>query len=93
MSRKFEVQTFTLLDGWTNCWTDTTEEEGFDANGSYVTEWVERPALFSSREEAEAAIHEFFADLGRAGMAQSYSIEDYRVVELTNAAPEETISP
>lgn len=62
----YEVQTqFTY--GWENVWTDTSAEG------------VESPTRFADEQEAEDAILEFFADLGRAGMAQSYDLEDYRV--------------
>jgi hypothetical protein len=64
----FEVQTNTVCDGWINCWT--------------WTDWdnVEAPQLFDTHDLAMAAIHEFFADLYRAGMGHAYDIEDYRVV-------------
>jgi hypothetical protein len=26
MATRFEVQTYTLCDGWVNCWTDESEE-------------------------------------------------------------------
>lgn len=69
----FEVQTYTICDGWTNCWS----EEGSDG--------VERPVTFDTEQEAEDAILEFFADLGRAGMAQQYDMEDYRVQKVLPA--------
>ena len=65
----YEVQTYTVCDGWVNCWT--IEDE--------------KPEVFDTPHEAEAAIYEFFADLGSSGMAQSYSMEDYRVVLRKNA--------
>ena len=66
MSKRFEVQTYTLCDGWINCWT--IEDD--------------KPEYFDTEQEAEDAICEFFADLGRAGMAQAYDKEDYRVREM-----------
>jgi hypothetical protein len=66
----FEVQT-RFIGHWENCWT----EEGNDG--------TERPQVFETRDEAEDAINEFFADLGRAGMANSYCRNDYRVVQIT----------
>jgi len=59
----FEVQTYTLCDGWVNCWTIEDEKKEY----------------FDTEQEAEDAICEFFADLGRAGMAQAYDKEEYRV--------------
>lgn len=67
----YEVQThFTY--GWENVWRDTS------AAG------VESPTRFPDEQEALDAIHEFFADLGVAGMAQLYDLEDYRVREVSN---------
>lgn len=45
--------------------------------------WHEDDELqtFSSAEEAQAAIDEFFDDLKDAGMADDYDRDDYRVVE------------
>ena len=39
----------------------------------------EESDYYDTEEEAEDAIKEFFADLTRAGMAQLYSLDDYRV--------------
>lgn len=49
--------------------------------------WQEddEPQYFDTEQEAEAAIYEFFADLSRAGMIQSYSLEDYRVERVKDA--------
>lgn len=43
----------------------------------------DEPQYFNTHDDAMAAIYEFFADLSRAGMAQSYQLEDYRVVRRT----------
>ena len=64
---RYEVQTC-LGNGWENVWT----EEGNDGR--------ERLLKFDEEQEAQDAIYEFFADLGRAGMAGGYLLEDYRVV-------------
>ncbi len=69
--RTYEVQT-RFLYGWENVW----QEEGND--GSV------RDTRFDSEQDAQDAISEFFADLGRAGMTQSYDIEDYRVQEVSH---------
>jgi hypothetical protein len=65
----YEVQTYTLCDGWVNCWTDDNEA----------------PVTYPTREEAEAAVTEHLEDVAaavRAGdMAEEYRREDYRVVE------------
>jgi hypothetical protein len=49
------------------------------------------PWLFDSWQEAFEELLEFFEDLNQAGMISNYSLTDYRIVELTNTAPEETI--
>jgi len=40
----------------------------------------DEPQYYDTHDEAMADIYEFFADLSRAGIAQSYQLEDYRVV-------------
>ena len=49
--------------------------------------WSEDDKLlyFITEQEAEDAISEFFADLSRAGITQSYDREEYRVVQVTDA--------
>ncbi len=69
LKRTYEVQT-RLTSGWENVW----QEEGND--GTY------REQQFDSEQDALDAISEFFADLGTAGMTQSYDLEDYRVHEV-----------
>jgi len=70
---RYEVQTHTMCDGWINCWSETDEDN------------VDTLQTFSTRDEAEAAIHEFFADLYRAGIGQQYDMEEYRVVRIADA--------
>lgn len=74
---RFEVQEHTVVDGWVNNWTI----EYPVALDDYVT----LPQTFETYDEAQAAIYEFFADIQRAGMAHSYSLEDYRVVPISHA--------
>jgi hypothetical protein len=45
----------------------------------------DEPAYYDTHDEAMAAIYEFFADLSRAGMAQGYLLEDYRVRPVKDA--------
>lgn len=71
---KFEVQTYTICDGWVNCWSEDGE-----------------PVVFDTHAAALEELYEHFRDLEEADM--SFSPDDYRIVELTNPAPEETISP
>ena len=72
----FEVQT-RFGNSWGNCWS----EEGNDG--------TTRPQYFDTHDDAMAGIYEFFADLSRAGMAQSYSLEDYRVRPVDTGAVKE----
>ena len=62
----FEVQT-AIGNDWENVWS-----EGLD-DGSEQTQY------YDTHDDAMAAIHEFFADLYRVGMAHGYQLEDYRV--------------
>ena len=68
----FEVQEYTICDGWINNWS---EEVPSKLAGGYVTE----AQTFETHDEAMAAIYEFFADLSRAHMVHGYSLDDYRV--------------
>ena len=56
--------------GWENCWSIEDNKSEY----------------FETRQEAEDAILEFFADLGRSGIRQLYSLDEYRVVLVDNAA-------
>ena len=71
---KYEVQTYTVCDGWVNCWTTIHENDN------------ETPAIYATREEAEAAITDHLADVAyavKAGeMAEEYHRDDYRIVGL-----------
>lgn len=64
----FEVQTYTVFDGWINCW-----------------EYNDCPLTFGSKEEAQAAIDEFFNELPDY-MAVHYTRDDYRIVESKESA-------
>ena len=69
--RTYEVQT-RFSYGWENIWS----EEGNDGTA--------RDQQFDSEQEAQDAINELFADLGRAGMVRGYDREDYRVMEINH---------
>ena len=68
----YEVQT-RFIYGWENVWSIEEEDEQ-----GHVT----CLQLFDTHDEAMAAIYEFFADLHRAGIAQLYQMEDYRVRQI-----------
>ena len=62
----YEIQTYTLCDGWINIWT-----EGLD---TLVT--------FDTYEEAQKALQEHIDDLAHAvqtGNMDDYNPEDYRI--------------
>ncbi len=70
---KYEVQHYTLCDGWTNTWTIYENE-------------IEKPHVFDSAEEAQAELDEFFQDIeneiqaGERKFSESYNREDFLVV-------------
>lgn len=71
----FEVQTFTLCDGWINCWS-ITDERGT------------RPETFGTRAEAQSEIDEFFQEIelqieaGERNPGDGYSRDEYQIVEI-----------
>jgi hypothetical protein len=70
----YEVQTFTLCDGWVNTWMV------HDENGRM------EPETFATEEEAQAALDEFFADIqaeidaGQREPDEGYDSEDFRIM-------------
>lgn len=64
----FEVQTYTVCDGWVNTWSDENEV----------------PLRFDTHEEAQKELEDFIKETeeeAKAGnLAEAYSIEDFRVV-------------
>ena len=72
----YEVQTFTICDGWINTW------EAVDKNGTRV------PETFATEAEAEAAIEEFLDDIeaeieaGDRHPEDGYQGSDFRVVQV-----------
>ena len=71
---KYEVQTYTLCDGFVNTWS--TE----DAAGNTI------PSTFDTREAAQAEIDEFFDDIeseiaaGERGADEGYDRDDFQIV-------------
>ncbi len=72
----YEVLTYTLCDGWVNCWTVTED------NGEEV------PDTFDSYEDAEAEVLEFLSDIedeiknGERSKDEGYSSEDFRISKI-----------
>jgi len=67
----FEIQEYTLCDGWINTWS---YDDG-------------KPVVFSSYEEANQELKDFLLDQRKAvedgDMAEKYSLEDYRIIPVT----------
>jgi len=70
----YEVQTYTICDGWVNTWII----EYHDGTSEFET--------FASREDAQAALDEFLAEiaeeiaLGMREADEGYDRDDFRVV-------------
>lgn len=64
---RYQVETYTLCDGWVNCWTDEDEN----------------PVIFATRGEAEQALKDLMRDLHYAfesgNIEDMGSIEDYQI--------------
>ncbi len=73
---QFEVQHFTLCDGWINTWTI---DEGTGP----------QPQAFASADAAQAEIAEFLGDIqaeiaaGERAADEGYSRDEFRIVEVT----------
>jgi hypothetical protein len=80
MQIRYEVQTWTLCDGWINTWS-VSDETG------------EAPETFATREEAQAALDEFLRDIqdeiegGQRGADEGYDPADFRVEEVQQDPP------
>jgi hypothetical protein len=71
--QRFEVQHYTLCQGWSNTWT-VTDEEG-----------VESPHTFTDEHDAQAELDEFLDDIaleikrGERAADEGYSRDEFRV--------------
>jgi len=66
----YELQTYTLCDGWINTWKDNNDA----------------PISFDTREQAERELEDFFEDLRDAvecGDLEDYDHDDFRVAEVS----------
>ena len=72
-SVRYEVQTWTLCDGWVNTWT-VLDERGSE------------PETISTRKEAQAALDEFLLDIqseidaGQRDPEHGYDASEFRIV-------------
>lgn len=68
MQLSYQVQHFTLCDGWVNCWLDDNES----------------PIIFSSEKKARDYLESYIQDqhecVDQGLMDYKYSIDEYRVV-------------
>ena len=71
---RYEIQTFTLCDGWVNTWT------------VHHGDRTSAPETFTTKEEAQAALDEFFADIqeeidaGQREPDEGYDREEFRIM-------------
>lgn len=72
----YEVQTYTVFDGWVNCWSEEDPQTG-----------EEKPLYFDTVTAAQEAIEEFWSDLETADMDDQYSRDDYRIVPVDFPSP------
>lgn len=73
---RYEVHTYTMCEGWINCWTETDEDH------------VESPVLFLTLEEAKTEIEEFLTGVQAVGSngaqdaCEFYRSEEFRIFDL-----------
>jgi hypothetical protein len=83
MGKRYEVQTWTLCDGWINTWS-IIEEAGDNI-------FTDIPETFPTREEAQQALDEFLFDIqseidtGQRSADEGYDAEDFRIVQVAVA--------
>lgn len=65
--KRYQVETYTLCDGWINA---STDEHG-------------EPVLFDTLQEAQEDLDVFWQDLTADGMAEEYCREEWRISEVT----------
>lgn len=77
---RFEVQTYTLCDGWVNTWSTWTSEDP-----------EPRPETFETREAAEESLQDFLQEIreeiedGMREPDEGYDESEFRVVEVADA--------
>ena len=80
MNKRYEVQTWTLCDGWINTWS-ISEEVG-------VNIFTDVPETFATKEDAQQALDEFLSDIqseidaGQRAADEGYQVEDFRIEEV-----------
>ena len=73
----FEVQHYTLCDGWINCWSEENEDG------------VMIPSVYRTYTEALSALNEFLEDelmeYNAGNIVSMYEMDEFRIMEITNA--------
>jgi hypothetical protein len=74
---KWELQQYTLCDGWINTWSTIDERTGH-----------EKPLVFETEQDAQREIDEFLADIeteiedGDRADDEGYDEDEFRIVEV-----------
>lgn len=76
MKKRYEIQTFTLCDGWINTWFIIEDDN------------TQTPETFATETEAQHALDEFIdeiqeeIDAGQRAQYEGYSPEDFRIMPI-----------
>jgi hypothetical protein len=65
---RYQIETFTLCDGWVNAWRDDSTT----------------PVTFTSYDEALKELNEYFSELNedvQNGFIDDYNMRDFRIAE------------
>jgi hypothetical protein len=74
---RYQIETFSLADGWVNTWTEPAERRD--------NIYPERPVTFATHLEAVAALNVYWVDLQHQvamGDVMPYDRDDFRVVQI-----------
>jgi hypothetical protein len=67
---RYQIEHFTLCDGWVNTWRDDSET----------------PVTFASYDEAFKELNEYYKELSEdseSGFIEPYNMSDFRIAEAT----------
>lgn len=81
----YEVQTWTLCDGWINTWGISEEAVGGPGEDNILTD-TPRWQTFPTKEEAQQVLDEFLSDIRAEIHDEGYEAEDYRIVQVAARA-------
>jgi len=66
---RYQIETFTICDGWGNSWRDDTDA----------------PVTFASYDQALKELNEIFSELSEEvqnGFIEQYNMSDFRIAEV-----------